>query len=255
MIRKLGFSLVLVTAFMVVACGRQVTPNPPGLGAGGASPGYMVVKFDVAAPFDFSTYQYWVVFNTSGNGKTPLTNPQQTNWAAYSDAIEVAGIGGAAFAQPVQFVKNNNPVIPPTFYRLLTSPTQFQYVANSNGSGTEFTVTFQRAIFQSIASPSPAPSPTSSPLYARNWTFNAFVTQANTQNQLIFEDSMGQGGATDTSYSDSPPLPSICSNFDTVYYKQQDINPPSDPAAQIVSVEIANNGSSPPPCQPVVTIP
>ena len=42
-----GFVVVLVTAFIVAACGRQVTPNPPGLGAGGALPGYMSVKFDV----------------------------------------------------------------------------------------------------------------------------------------------------------------------------------------------------------------
>ena len=42
MIRRLsfGFVVVLVTAFIVVACGRQVTPNPPGLGPGGAPPGY-----------------------------------------------------------------------------------------------------------------------------------------------------------------------------------------------------------------------
>src|SRR5215469_11766442 len=75
MIRRFGFAFVLVAALMVVACGRQVTPNPPGLGAGGANPGFMTIKFDVAAPFDFSTYQYWVVFNTSGNGLSPDTQP------------------------------------------------------------------------------------------------------------------------------------------------------------------------------------
>src|SRR5271170_7186225 len=57
MIRRLsfGFVVVLVTAFIVVACGRQVTPNPPGLGPGGAPPGYMSIIFDVAAPFNFSS--------------------------------------------------------------------------------------------------------------------------------------------------------------------------------------------------------
>src|SRR5215469_3803536 len=94
MIRRLGFSLVLVTAFMVVACGRQVTPNPPGLGAGGANPGFMVVKLDVNAPFDFSSYQYWVVFNTTGNGLSPDTNPARNNYAAFSDAVQVGGAGG-----------------------------------------------------------------------------------------------------------------------------------------------------------------
>jgi hypothetical protein len=236
---------------MAVACGRQVTPNPPGLGAGGATQGTMVVKFDVAAPFDFSTYQYWVVFNTTGNGLTPLTNPQQNNWAAFSDAIQVGGIGGATYAHAGQFVKNSNPAIPPHFQQLITSPQQLQYVANSNGTGTEFTVTFTRSIFRPIATPSPGPTPTpkATPTpYAPNWTFNAFVTQANSQNQLTFVDSMGQGGATDTTYSNSPALGGICTNFDTVYYKIQDINPPTSAAAQLVSVEIANNGS--PPCPP-----
>ncbi|HEY3676981.1 MAG TPA: hypothetical protein VGK84_13420, partial [Candidatus Tumulicola sp.] len=67
MIRRLGFVLVLLAAVTVVACGRQVTPNPPGIGPGGAPVGYMSVFFDVAGPFNFSNYQYWIVFNTSGN--------------------------------------------------------------------------------------------------------------------------------------------------------------------------------------------
>src|ERR1700677_945029 len=75
MIRRLsfGFVVVLVTAFIVVACGRQVTPNPPGLGPGGAPPGYIAVFYSVESPFNFSNYQYIVVLNTSGNGVTPST--------------------------------------------------------------------------------------------------------------------------------------------------------------------------------------
>jgi len=252
--RRLAYVLVVLTGIVVAACGRQVTPNPPGLGAGGASPGFMVVKFDINAPFNFSAYEYWVVFNTSGNGLTPLTNPLQTNWAAYSDAIEVGGFGGGTFANAYQFIKNpTNPAIPPVFQNLHPGPAQIQYVPNSNGTGTEFTVYFQRAIFKNLATPTPGPGPTPTgtpPPYARYWTFNAFVTQANATNQLIFLDSMGVGGATDTTFTDSPPLGSICSDFDNVYYKIADINPPSDPSAQIASVEIANNGSTPPPCPP-----
>ena len=60
MVRRLGFSFVfmLATAFIVAACGRQVTPNPPGLGAGGAPPGYIAVFYSVESPFNFSNYQY-----------------------------------------------------------------------------------------------------------------------------------------------------------------------------------------------------
>jgi hypothetical protein len=252
LLRRLWLVCAAVVAVAAIGCGRQVTPNPPGIGAGGTNEGFMSVKFDVAAPFDFTDYQYFIVFNTSGNGQTPLTNPLQTNWSAYSDAIEIGGIGGSTFAYPIQFLKNSNPTIPPTFLHVITTPQQFQLIPDSNGSGTEFEVIFQRSIFTPINGPSPSPSPSGSPHpYARTWYFNAFVTQANSQNQLIFVDSMGQGGPTDTTYSDSPPL-AICTNFDTVYTKVQDITPPSNPAAQITSIEFANNGlySPPPACPP-----
>lgn len=52
---KITFGLLIATAIMVAACGRQVTPNPPGIGAGGALPGQVAVLFDVAAPFNFSS--------------------------------------------------------------------------------------------------------------------------------------------------------------------------------------------------------
>jgi hypothetical protein len=251
MIRRLGFALVFVTALIVVACGRQVTPNPPGLGAGGANPGFMVVKFDVTAPFDFSTYQYWIVFNTSGNGLSPDTNPIRNNWAAYSDGIVVGGNGAGTFANAYQFIKNpTNPAIPPHFQLLGVGPAQLQFLPNSNGTGTEFTVTFQRGIFKNIATPTPGPTPTptGSPLpYAKNWTFNAFVTQANAQNQFIFVNSMGVGGPTDTTWV-SPNLP-ICTNFDnTVFALSSGDQIPE--AAELVSVELANNASTPPPCPP-----
>ena len=253
MVRKLGFSLVFVTALILAACGKQVTPDPPGLGAGGANPGFMVVKFDVAAPFDFSTYQYWVVFNTSGNGLSPDTNPFRNNWAAYSDAIEVGGTanGAGTYATPYQFIRSSiNPGAPPAPQKIGTTANQLQYVANSNGSGTEFTVTFQRAIFINHATPTPGPTPTpaTSPTpYAKGWTFNAFVTQANAQNQWIFVNSMGVGGATDTTWV-SPPLP-ICTSFDRVVNARSGYNQIPQ-SAQIITVELANNGSTPPPCPP-----
>jgi len=179
------------------------------LGAGGAPPGFMVVKFDVNAPFNFSSYEYLVVFNTTNNGLTPLTNPFQNNWAAFSDAIVVGGIGGGTFANAYQFIKNpTNPAIPPVWQNLHAGPVQIQYIPNSNGTGTEFSVLFQRAIFKNLATPTPGPGPTpktTAPPYSQQWTFNAFVAQANPTGQLIFLDSMGPGGATDTTYSDSPP--------------------------------------------------
>jgi hypothetical protein len=52
--RRLGLGLILLTSVLVVACGRQVTPNPVGIGPGGASEGFMSVFVDTAAPFNFT---------------------------------------------------------------------------------------------------------------------------------------------------------------------------------------------------------
>ncbi len=239
--RRLTFGLLAVLAVVVAACGRQVTPNPPGVGAGGALPGQMAVLFDVAAPFNFSSYQYWIIFNTSGDGVTPSTLPIQNNWDGYNGAIEVGGIGGATFAKAIQFVKNpSQPHAWPAFVPLITTPQQLQYNANSNGSGTEFSIIFSRSIFSSILR-SPAPSP--SPL-AANWTYNAFTTQADVQGQLIFVDSMGAGGPVDPQYI-SPTLNTTQCSDQTFYALSSGLQ--IDPPAQITSVEIANN-PSPNPC-------
>lgn len=237
MIRRLsfGFVIVLVTAFIVAACGRQVTPNPPGLGPGGAPPGFLAVFFDTAAPFNFSNYQYLIVLNTTGSGVTPSTDTLQTNWAGYSFAMVARGNGVSSYAEPVQFVRNNNnPHIPPAWLPLGTTPQQFSYNLNANGTGSEFSILAQRSIFKGI--PSPSPSPTGSP--SNLWTFNAFTTQANGQGQFLFVDSMGAGGPIDPQWN-SPKL-CMTEQFDTTFYAL-DTQGIGDPAAQIVSVEIANN--------------
>ncbi len=220
----------------------------------------MVVKFDVAAPFNFSNYQYWIVFNTTGNGLTPDTFPFNNNWAAYSAGIKVGGAGGATYAVVGQWVRNTNPASPPTFLPLGTTPQQLQYTANSNGSGTEFTVLFQRQIFTPIAptpspadiaakrisvarqfaaTPSPSPTPTLLP-FATNWTFNAFVTQGNLAGQPTFVDSLGAGGPVNPQYQCCNPPVAINSNFDNTYYALFS-GTQLDPAAQIISIEIGNN--------------
>lgn len=201
----------------------------------------MSVKFDVNGQFNFSSYQYWVVFNTTTNGLTPDTHPFQNNWAAYSSALEVAGVGGATFARAIQFVKNpSNPKIPPQFIAVGTTPQQFQYTANSNGTGTEFTILFQRSIFNSIVSPAPSPTP-----IASVWRFNAFTTQANPSNQLIFIDSMGAGGPVDPQWN-SPPIDTRQCNDQTFFALSSGLQ--IDPPAQIASIEIGNNPSPAPTC-------
>ena len=227
MIRKLSL-FVFVTALVVSACGRQVTPNRPGYGGG--TPGYMTVKFNVQSPFNFASYRYVFIFNTTGDGITPYGNVLQTNYQGYSFALVVSSNGGGtAGVQAVQYIRqagSNTPLLA----NLNPSPVQLQFNPNSNGLGTQFTVTFARALFygyvtpspgpgtSSTPSPTPSPTPTATPTGTSpspsptasasaapypttqaqvNWTFNAFVSQPGAPSAL---DSMGSGGGTDTTF-------------------------------------------------------
>jgi len=199
----------------------------------------MAIHFDVQSQFNFSNYQYMIVFDTTGDGKTPSTDTVQTNWAGYSFALIALGNGITAYAEPVQLVHNSNPHIAPAWLKLGTTPAQFSFNPDSNGQGTEFSILAQRAIFKGIASPSPSPSASPSTL----WTFNAFTTQAQNGGQWYFLDSLGPGGPVDPQFVS----PKLCMTevFDQTFYAYYT---PSDPAAQIVSVEISNNPPSPSPC-------
>lgn len=237
MIRRLsfGFIVVLVTAFIVAACGRQVTPNPPGLGPGGAPPGYVAIHFDVAQQFNFSQYRYMIVFNTSGSGVTPSTDTLQTNWAGYSSALVALGSGIGTSAQLVHFVPPKVGRGPPGWFVPITTPQQLSYNLNSNGTGTEFSMLALKTILLTSPSPSPSPSPSATP--PNIWTFNAFTTQATSLGSWVFRDSMGAGGPVDPQFV-SPRL-NMLTCFDNTYFAL-DMNV-TDPTAQIVSVEISNN--------------
>lgn len=259
-------------AFIVSACGRQVTPNRAGTGNTGLNSGYMSVKFKVMAPLDFTNYSYVVVFNTTGTGVTPLPQGSITNFAGYSFALIVYGSGGQAAVQAVQYARPGPPSQAPVLYTLPTTPQQLILAPNDNGAGTEFTVTFQRQIFAGInvgapstspsasasptttpspspsptssgATPTPSPSPTGTPPFATTWNFNYFVTSPyvpNGQSLPIPVDSLGTGGPKDTSFV-SPTL-DITQVFDTTFTVLAGTQHPTDQGADnIVSGEIANN--------------
>jgi hypothetical protein len=180
-----------------------------------------------------------IVFNTTGSGVTPSTDTLQTNWAGYSFALIALGTGVNTYAEPVQFVLSKNPHQPPSWLRLGTTPQQFSFNPDSNGTGTEFSMLAQRSIFKGIASPSPSPSASPSNI----WTFNAFTTQATNGGTWTFEDSLGPGGPIDPQFVS----PRLCMTevFDNTYYA---FYTTTDPADQIVSVELSNNPVSPTPC-------
>ena len=198
----------------------------------------MAIHFDVQAPFNFNNYQYMIVFNTTGSQVTPSTDTLQTNWAGYAFALIGLGKAGATFAEPIEFVRNSNPHVPPAWLPLGTTPQQFSFNPDSNGSGTEFSMLAQRAIFKGLGSPGPSPSASPSNL----WTFNAFTTQATAGN-WTFLDSLGPGGPIDPQFVS--PVLCMTEPFDNTYYAYYT---PSDPAAQIVSVEVSNNPAAPTPC-------
>jgi hypothetical protein len=235
-----GFIALLAMAVIVAACGRQVTPNPPGLGAGGAPPGYVAIFFSVQSPFNFSNYQYMVVFNTSGDGVTPSTDTVQTNWAGYKDALIALGNGGASSAEYVQFISPKTGKGPPTWFTPHTTPQQLSYNANANGSGTQFSMLVLKSILKPYASPSPSPSASPSNV----WTFNAFTTApGGSQGNWYFEDSLGRGGPIDPQFV-SPRL-CMTEPFDNTYYAQATTSDPSD---QIYTLELANNPVTPTAC-------
>jgi hypothetical protein len=227
MIRRFGFVVVLVSALIVAACGRQVTPNRNGAGPGGNLPsGFMQVKFDVAQPFNFQNYSYVVVFNTSGDGSTPRANGTQTAYQGYSFAIVVSGAGGSVSATPYFFqrpngVQNAAPILLP----VNAVAGQLQFNANSNGQNTEFTVLFNRVLASAYStptpsvsasptvtptlspspspstsptgSPSPSPSPTAPNRVNTTWTFNYFVVQGSIQQGAVLVSGV-PGGQTGT---------------------------------------------------------
>lgn len=234
---RFAFAAVLLLGILTVACGRQITPNPAGLGPGGAPPGFLAVHFDTASAFNFSNYQYMIVFNTTGSGVTPSTQTIQTNWAGYEFALLAYGNGINTAAEFVQFVHSANPKQAPTWITLRPTPNQLTFNPNSNGAGTEFSMIAQKIIFNGIASPAPSPS-------SNLWTFNAFVTQASNGGQWVFFDSLGSGGINPPEFV-SPTL-NMDTCFDNTYYAQGYV--PPDPAAQIVSVELSNNPAPPNSC-------
>lgn len=195
----------------------------------------MAVDFTVAAPFTFSSNDYIIIFNTSGNGITPLPGGgAQNNYAGFSDALIISGnSSGVVEAQPVQFYfSSNEPGTIPAVEPLYVPSQDIILDSNYNGAGTEFRIEFERAIFSSLAatpspSPSPSPSPTPTPptptpsasasvspsptptVSSAVWLFNCFVTSQGTTGSSYStyqpDDSLGLGGATDTSFV-SPDL-------------------------------------------------
>jgi len=227
--RRLGLA-VLVIAMMVAACGRQVT----GLNSGGGSiaSGTMLIRVNVAGTLDFADYKYLVVFNTSGSGGEPLPQAYANGFQNYSYALVFAATNGAANIQNptpqlLQYYLNPGTTSGLQTYNIIIPTQSLTFIPNENGLGSQFEVQFQRQLLDQpsvtgSAAPAASPSASASPVAAGspspgasvapgtsptpaglptsaaqvNWYINFIVTDANG----VPVDSMGTGGATDTSY-------------------------------------------------------
>jgi len=263
MIRRLGFVSLLVTALIVSACGRQVTPNRAGTSASGLAPGFMSVKFRVASGFNFTQNSYAVVFNTSNtspsNAVTPVAQASNNNYAGYSFAIIVGGQNGTVTAQAYYFYRPSGTSQTPVLYPISATPQQLILTNNSNGLGTEFTVVFSTNIanFSLTTTPTPSASPSTSPTstpgtssgsgvpVTQYWTYNFFtvsgsVAQGVPAGSLQILDSLGSNGGTDASYQST--VLDINTVFDTTFQTLVGVHPSSGDA--ITGGEIANNPST-----------
>jgi hypothetical protein len=211
---------ISVAAALLTSCGgQQLVGQLPGSanpGSVGIAPGYMKVTFDVAAPLKFSKYQYQVILNTTGDGKTPEAN----SWVGYSFALETNRQSGMPSAKAIAFIRNRNPHVPPAQFIIGVTPGQFDFTSNSNGNGTEFTIRFQRSIFNAFQHHTKSST----------WLFNAF-----TNSESGFVDSMGSCGSCFVS-----PTLSVDKVFDEKFLASR--KPKGiELSAKIVSVEFANN--------------
>lgn len=223
----------------------------------------MQVKFRTQNPMNFAAYSYVIVFNTDGTSNaqasTPIANGISNNYQGYSIAIVVTQTGGGVTATPYYFQRpNGNASAVPILLQIPLTGQSLYLNANSNGLGTEFSVQFARIIttFYSATTPSPtasasasptasptgSASPTPTPAAGATWYFNFLTTQGNiTNNQSLSTvlDSLGSGGATDTSYISQPLY--VDTTFDTgSFYASLPANPPSDGAAEITGGDISN---------------
>ncbi len=207
--------------------------------------GNMYVRYRVLGTLDFVNLHYIVVFNTSGNGVTPLGPGFGTTYLNYSFILVFGGTqaGGAAYTLlqviPIASGGYQTVILPPA-PQFVTS-----FNANSSGTGNEFTFTFNRLLLSPLqnASPSPSPAPSTSataiPTLASGvsslWAINLFSADAN--NNPI--DAISNNGIADTTFNSY--VINTLAAFDVVV--QKPVPPPvtvANPNAQIIAAEIIN---------------
>ncbi len=264
MLRRVALVTFALAIVLVVACGRQVTPDPT-LKMASNLAGRMVVRFRTNGPLDFNKYTYAIVIDTCG-GKTPYPNAFATTFNDYSFSFLVGGSYGTALPALVQYIitPGASNSLNPQGVPLGASTTQL--VLNTNQQNTEFQLTFVREQLDNPlrvaqpcpnitaapatasassapstapiagASPSPAP-PNAQPttVAQQYWYFNFFTIDNATK---VVQDSLGIGGAQDTSFNGIGIATGVTNQYPI--FKPAGSIRPADPAAQLNGGEIDN---------------
>ncbi|GAC1310514.1 MAG: hypothetical protein NVS2B3_10460 [Vulcanimicrobiaceae bacterium] len=261
MLRRVALATFASAVVFVVACGRQVTPDPT-LNTGSPNlAGRMVVRFRTNGPLDFNKYTYAIVIDTCG-GKTPYPNAFATTFNDYSFSFLVGGTAGTAIPALLQYIvtPGASNALNPQNVPLGASTTQL--VLNSNQQNTEFQLTFVRAQLDNplrVAQPCPNiapsavasasataaatsaatanPTPNAQPTTfdQRRWLFNFFAIDNTTK---VVVDSLGIGGAQDTSFDGIGIL--VDATSQNPIFRPAGSLLPADPHAQIVGGQIDN---------------
>jgi hypothetical protein len=192
-----------------------------------------------------------VVFNTSGNGATPLAATFES-YTNYSFALVFGGtsLSGASY-QLLQVISTGSSA-GFTTRAIPINPLYVQnFNPNSDAQGNEFTFVFNRLLLLTVpnplasASPSPVPTatatpsasatPTTSPGTSTLWAMNFFSTD------LSFNpiDAISPNGINDVSFT---YVVDTTQPYDVPYNKP--LPPPvtvTNQSAQIIAIEVINN--------------
>jgi hypothetical protein len=262
MLRRASLAFFVLALGLAVACGRQVTPSPT---FNNNLAGKILIKFRTVGSLDFTQFDYWIVFNTSGQGGEPYAAALQAgNDKNFSYAFVIGPqTGGAGTVLPALVQFYTIPGVGPRFRTFTVNPSLTSLQPNSNGQGTEFTLTFARSQLalppptQPTGGPSPsaspsasptpsptgsvqpssAPTPQSSPTAASQstWFVNMFTTDSSNPPHVL--DALGLG-ATDQTFTAGQF--DVNSPNDIPWQQPTELNPPSNSSAQLQGFELIN---------------
>lgn len=248
MVRRLVTAVVVAAMMVLPGCGRQVTGI--GLNANGVVPsGYTLVRFETAGQLDFQNVSYLIVFNTTGNGQQPYAQGFNTNFQNWSVFFIVGGGANYANAPGLEQVYLNPANNAASSFNV-TYPTtivNFQTSIPSGNAQYGFQITFNRCIFD-LSPPTSNPSvPVTAngicPPFANTgigavWNVSLFTLDKS----LTAVDSLSTNGPSATDYTFSYNITQTIPGGSNSgqYFKPANNATVSNPAAQIVGVEIFN---------------